>query len=139
MQGYNCIMIYDKTGEKLLFCKRTKDPYLGKYNLVGGKIEKEEDHFAAAYRELKEETGIDRAQVKLHHMIDFTYYNQDCYVEIYVGRLEEDVVLVEEEHPLLFLDLKKEDFFDLEQFAGEGNIGHMIEQVKEFGYGITEG
>ena len=139
MQGYNCIMIYDKTGEKLLFCKRTKDPYLGKYNLVGGKIEKEEDHFAAAYRELKEEIGIDRAQVKLHHMMDFTYYNQDCYVEIYVGRLEEDVVLVEEEHPLLFLDLKKEDFFDLEQFAGEGNIGHMIEQVKEFGYGITEG
>ena len=139
MQGYNCIMIYDKTGEKLLFCKRTKDPYLGKYNLVGGKIEKGEDHFAAAYRELKEETGIDRAQVKLHHMMDFTYYNQDCYVEIYVGRLEEDVVLVEEEHPLLFLDLKKEDFFDLEQFAGEGNIGHMIEQVKEFGYGITEG
>ena len=139
MQGYNCIMIYDKTGEKLLFCKRTKDPYLGKYNLVGGKIEKEEDHFAAAYRELKEETGIDRAQVKLHHMMDFTYYNQDCYVEIYVGRLEEDVVLVEEEHPLLFLDLKKEDFFDLEQFAGEGNIGHMIEQVKEFGYGITKG
>ena len=139
MQGYNCIMIYDKTGEKLLFCKRTKDPYLGKYNLVGGKIEKEEDHFAAAYREPKEETGIDRAQVKLHHMMDFTYYNQDCYVEIYVGRLEEDVVLVEEEHPLLFLDLKKEDFFDLEQFAGEGNIGHMIEQVKEFGYGITEG
>ncbi len=139
MQGYNCIMIYDKTGEKLLFCKRTKDPYLGKYNLVGGKIEREEDHFAAAYRELKEETGIDRAQVKLHHMMDFTYYNQDCYVEIYVGRLEEDVVLVEEEHPLLFLDLEKEDFFDLEQFAGEGNIGHMIEQVKEFGYGITEG
>ena len=139
MQGYNCIMIYDKTGEKLLFCKRTKDPYLGKYNLVGGKIEKEEDHFAAAYRELKEETGIDRAQVKLHHMMDFTYYNQDCYVEIYVGRLEEDVVLVEEEHPLLFLDLKKEDFFDLEQFAGEGNIGHMIEQVKELGYGSTEG
>ena len=139
MQGYNCIMIYDKTGEKLLFCKRTKDPYLGKYNLVGGKIEKEEDHFAAAYRELKEETGIDRAQIKLHHMMDFTYYNQDCYVEIYVGRLEEDVVLVEEEHPLLFLDLKKEDFFDWEQFAGEGNIGHMIEQVKEFGYGIMEG
>ncbi|MGN0386638.1 MAG: NUDIX hydrolase [Lachnospiraceae bacterium] len=139
MQGYNCIMIYDKTGEKLLFCKRTKDPYLGKYNLVGGKIEKEEDHFAAAYRELKEETGIDRAQVKLHHMMDFTYYNQDCYVEIYVGRLEEDVVLVEEEHPLLFLDLEKEDFFDLKQFAGEGNIGHMVEQVKEFGYGITEG
>lgn len=37
MQGYNCIMVFNKEGDKLLFCKRTKDPYLGKYNLVGGK------------------------------------------------------------------------------------------------------
>ena len=139
MQGYNCIMVYDKEGDKLLFCKRTKDPYLGKYNLVGGKIEEGENSFAAAYRELQEETGIGREQIKLSHMMDFTYYNQDCYVEVYVGRLIEDVVLVEEEHPLVFLELKKEDFFDLHKFAGEGNIGHMIEQVKDYGTGIREG
>ena len=138
MQGYNCIMIYDKSGEKLLCCKRTKEPYLGKYNLVGGKIEPGEKGFHAAYRELEEETGITGKQVSLRHMMDFTYYNQDCYVEIYVGRLKEDVRLKEEKHPLLFLELAGENFFDTEKYAGEGNIGHMIEQVKDYGEGIGE-
>lgn len=138
MQGYNCIMIYDKTGKKLLFCKRMNDPYKGKYNLVGGKIEPGEDGFAAAYRELNEETGISRAQVTLRHMMDFTYYNQGCYMEIYVGRLETEVVLREEKHPLLFLTVADEDFFSLEKFAGEGNIGHMVEQVKVYGEGLLK-
>ena len=57
MQGYNCIMIYSPDKSRLLFCKRLKDPYEGKFNLVGGKIEPGEDHFDAAYRELFEETG----------------------------------------------------------------------------------
>lgn len=135
MQGYNCIMIYDHTGSKLLFCKRTKDPYKGKYNLVGGKIEPGEEGSHSAYRELWEETGITKNQVTLRHMMDFTYYNQDCYMEIYVGRLKEDVVLREEKHPLIFMEIEKEDFFSLDKFAGEGNIGHMIEQVKDYGEG----
>ncbi|MBE5884535.1 MAG: NUDIX domain-containing protein [Lachnospiraceae bacterium] len=138
MQGYNCIMVYDKTGEGLLFCERTKEPYQGKYNLVGGKIEPEEDGFAAAYRELEEETGILQKQITLHHMMDFTYYNQRCYVEVYVGHLIEDVVLREEKHPLCFLKVTEEDFFSLEKFAGEGNIGHMVEQVRDYGEGVTE-
>lgn len=138
MQGYNCIMVYDKSGEGLLFCKRLSDPYKGKYNLVGGKIEPDEDHFAAAYRELFEETGIGREQISLCHMMDFTYYNQDCYVEVYVGRLQGEVELKPEKHPLSFLRVAKEDFFDLDKFAGEGNIGHMVEQVKDYGEGIKE-
>lgn len=138
MQGYNCIMVYDKSGEKLLFCKRTSDPYKGKYNLVGGKIEPGEDGFAAAYRELEEETGITREQISLRHMMDFTYYNQNCYVEVYAGHLSDEVVLREEKHPLIFLKLNEEDFFSLEKFAGEGNIGHMVEQVKDFGEGICK-
>lgn len=137
MQGYNCIMVYDKSGEGLLFCKRTSDPYKGKYNLVGGKIEPGEDGFAAAYRELEEETGIEKRQITLRHMMDFTYYNQGCYVEVYVGHLTEDIELREEKHPLSFLKVADEDFFSLEKFAGEGNIGHMVEQVKDFGDGVN--
>lgn len=134
MQGYNCIMIYNKTEEKLLFCKRLWDPYEGMYNLVGGKIDDGEDGFAAAYRELYEETGISTNDVELTHMMDFTYYNQDCYVEVYVGTLNKDVELKPEKHPLHWLTLD-EDFFSLEKFAGEGNIGHMIEQVNIYGRG----
>lgn len=140
MQGYNCIMVYDKTGKELLFCKRSSEPYKGKYNLVGGKIEPGEDGFMAAYRELEEETGITRQQITLRHMMDFKYYNQGagCYVEVYVGHLSEDVVLRKEKHPLCFLKEAEEDFFSLEKFAGEGNIGHMVEQVKDFGEGVGE-
>lgn len=137
MQGYNCIMVYHKDHSKLLFCKRTKDPYKGLYNLVGGKIEDNESGFHAAYRELEEETGITKHQIKLSHMMDFTYYNQNCYVEIYAGVLKETVVLREEAHPLEWLSLE-ENFFDDKKFAGEGNIGHMLEQVKIFGCGIQE-
>lgn len=60
MQGYNCILVFSQDSKRLLFCKRTKDPYQGLYNLVGGKIERNENGYEAAYRELWEETGIDR-------------------------------------------------------------------------------
>lgn len=135
MQGYNCIMVYNHKREKLLFCKRTKDPYYGLYNLVGGKIEPGEDGFAAAYRELAEETGITKDDIILKHMMNFTYFNQNCIVEIYVGALNKERGLKAEKHPLVWLDMN-ENFFDLDKFAGEGNIGHMVEQVRVYGDGV---
>ncbi len=134
MQGYNCIMVFSQDEKELLFCKRTKDPYKGLYNLVGGKIEQGESGFEAAYRELEEETGIGADKIQLSHMMDFTYYNQDCRVEVYVGQLKEEAILFEEAHPLLWLSVD-EDYFDSSRFAGEGNIGHMLEQVKIYGAG----
>jgi len=80
-------MVYNQDQNQLLFCKRKKDPYKGLYNFVGGKIEEGEESFLAAYRELEEETGISKHQIQLFHMMDFTYYNQECYVEVYVGQL----------------------------------------------------
>lgn len=127
-------MVYSPDGERLLFCRRTEDPYKGKYNLVGGKIEPGENGKEAAYRELREETAIGRDDIELFHMMDFVYYNQDCRVEVYVGTLKRQVELREEKHPLLWLS-SHEDFFDRESFAGEGNIGHMVEQVIRYGTG----
>ena len=92
-------MVYSKDQKSLLFCKRLWDPYEGLYNLVGGKIEPGEDGFEAAYRELEEETGIGRNAIELSHMMDFTYYNQDCTVEVYVGTLHREVDLIPEKHP----------------------------------------
>lgn len=137
MQGYNCIMVFSQDNKKILFCKRTKDPYKGLYNLVGGKIEENEDGFEAAYRELKEETGISAYDISLNHMMDFTYYNQNCYVEVYVGILINRVELTEELHPLEWISVDA-NFFDSKKFAGEGNIGHMVEQVKTYGMGIKD-
>ena len=128
MHSYNVIWVFSPTAEKALFCKRRKQPYKGLYNLVGGKIEPDEDGFAAAYRELREETGI--TDVKLVHVMDFTYFMRDaCRVEVYFGRLSADTEVGGDEKELMWLDVS-ENFFDMNRFAGEGNIGHIYEIIK---------
>ncbi|SDR96488.1 8-oxo-dGTP diphosphatase [Paenibacillaceae bacterium GAS479] len=129
MQGYNVLMIYNKDMDRLLMCKRLKNPYKGLSNLVGGKIDIGETGIEAAYRELFEEANIAKENITLHHLMDFKYYFQRCYVEVYVGKLKYDVVVSGDENELFWSDLNQ-DFFDMTLFAGEGNIGHMIEQVK---------
>lgn len=91
MQGYNLIAVFDKSAEKMLMCRRKKDPYKGLSNFVGGKIEQGEEPVDAAYRELYEETAITRDCIKLTRLMDFTYYLDDCYVQVYVGRVNREV------------------------------------------------
>ena len=100
MQGYNVIVVFNKELTRVLMCRRTKEPYKGLSNFVGGKIEKGEDGYAAAYREMQEESGISQNDITITRLVDFTYPLDDCYVEVYVGRLNKDVVLKEEKHPL---------------------------------------
>ncbi|MBQ5327435.1 MAG: NUDIX hydrolase [Oscillospiraceae bacterium] len=128
MQGYNVIVVFNKEQDRVLMCRRTKDPYKGLSNFVGGKIEKNEDGYAAAYREMQEESGISSDDIMLTHLVDFTYPLDDCYVEVYVGRLKNDVVLKEEKHPLYWSELDK-NFFDSSKYAGYGNIGHIMELI----------
>ena len=104
---------------------------------MGGKIEKNENGLDAAYRELEEETTITKDDITLLHMMDFTYYNQNCFVEVYTGVLQADVELRPEKHPLHWISAE-ENFFDLEKYAGEGNIGHMVVQAERFGSGIAK-
>lgn len=49
MKKYNVIVIFNQDKTKTLMCKRTKEPYQGMYNLVGGKIEKDGDGLHEAY------------------------------------------------------------------------------------------
>lgn len=128
MQGYNVLMVYNTEMDKLLMCERLKDPYKGLSNLVGGKIEIGETGIEAAYRELLEETNISKEDINLHHLMDFTYHFQDCYVEVYVGRLKREISVAGDENILYWSNLDR-NFFDMSLYAGEGNIGHMIEHV----------
>lgn len=129
MKRFNVILVYNKQENKILMCKRKKDPYKGKFNLVGGKVEQDETKLHAAYRELKEESGITRKDIKLTYMMNFQYKISDMELEVYVGKLNKDISLVEEINKLYWID-KDENFFDINKFAGEGNIGHMLEQVQ---------
>ena len=49
MQGYNAIVVFDENADKMLMCKRRRNPYKGLSNFVGGKIEVNEDGLTAAY------------------------------------------------------------------------------------------
>ncbi|MCI8290804.1 MAG: NUDIX domain-containing protein [Clostridia bacterium] len=129
MKKLNVIVVYNKDENKILMCKREKEPYKGKFNLVGGKVEKNENELIAAYRELQEETGIDSRDIALTHIMNFQYELLDMELEVYAGKLNKDVGLVEEVNKLYWMD-KSENFFDLDKFAGEGNIGHMLKQVE---------
>ena len=128
MQGYNVIAVFNYTAEKWLMCKRKKNPYIGLSNLVGGKIEIGEESINAAYRELEEETSITKEDITLIHLMDFTYYIDNCYVEVYVGKLNKQIIVKGDENKLYWSEIDC-DFFDMTQYAGEGNIGHIIQHI----------
>lgn len=128
MQGYNVIAVYNETADRLLMCRRKKNPYKGLSNFVGGKIEIGEDGIQAAYRELEEETAITKKDIILSHLMDFTYHLDDCYVEVYVGKLNKQVTVAGNENNLYWSETDG-DFFDTTKYAGEGNIGHIIKHI----------
>lgn len=110
-------------------CKRTKEPYKGMYNLVGGKIEKDNDGLNEAYRELKEETNIGKEDIDLVHFMNFEYITFNKFIEVYYGLLNKNVELIDEVNKLEWVSIN-DNFFDMSKYAGEGNIGHIIEEIK---------
>ena len=129
MKKMNVIVVFDKNLEKTLMCKRTKEPYIGMYNLVGGKIEKENDGLNEAYRELEEETNIKKKYIDLIHFMNLSYTKWDKELEVYYGILKNEVELIEEVNKLEWVNIN-DNFFDMNKYAGEGNIGHIIEEIK---------
>ena len=62
--------------------------------------------------------------------MNFEYKMSDMELEVYVGKLNKNVELIEEVNKLYWMSKENENFFDKEKFAGEGNIGHMLEQAE---------
>ena len=129
MKKMNVIVIFDKKFENISMCKRTKEPYMGMYNLVGGKIEKENDGLNEAHRELEEETNIKKIGVDLIHFMNLTYTKWDKELEVYYGILKNEVELIEEVNRLEWVSIN-DNLFDMSKYAGEGNIGHIIQEIK---------
>ena len=125
----NVIVVYDQKEENILMCYRSKEPYRNLYNLVGGKVEKNESSEDAAYRELEEETGITRKDIILSYLMAFQYEMSNIELQVYVGKLNKEKKLIEEVNHLFWVS-KNENFSDMTKYAGEGNIYHILEQVK---------
>lgn len=131
MKKYNVIVVFDCEMKKTLMCKRAKEPYLGMYNLVGGKIEKEHDGLNEVYRELREETNISEDDINLTHFMNIEYVAMNKSLEVYFGILNKEVKLIEEVNELEWVPIN-ENFFDMKKYAGEGNIGHIIKEIQLF-------
>ena len=108
MRKLNVIVVFNENMDKLLFCIRAKEPYKGKYNFVGGKVEENETNEEAAYRELFEETGISKNDIDLDHFMDLNYFKYGNNVQVYYGILKNEVNLVEEKNKLEWVEINKE-------------------------------
>lgn len=129
MKRMNLIVVFNQDKTKLLMCERTKEPYKGQLNLVGGKIEKDDDNLNEAYRELQEETGITKDDIDLVYFMTCNYHTLNKGLEIYYGVLNKNVELIEEVNKLVWVN-EDDNFFDFTKYAGEGNLGHIIAEIK---------
>lgn len=131
MRDLNLIVVFNQKLEKGLFCIRSKEPFKSMYNFVGGKVETGETKEEAAYRELFEETGISKNQIKLEYFMDLIYYQYDNYLQVFYGIVDENIPLVEEKNKLEWVNLD-DRLLDLKKFAGNYNIPHIIQQIKVY-------
>lgn len=130
MKTVNLILVYNKDLSKVLMCYRTTNPYKGKYNFLGGKLDVDEDMYSGAYRELFEESGICKNDICLTHFMDYDYPIDNLKMNIFYGVLNKNLTLIPEKHPLVWMDLT-EDFFS-NKFAGDGNVYHMIKIANHY-------
>lgn len=140
MRKLNLIVVFNETLDKALFCIRAKEPYKGKYNFVGGKVEEGETNDQAAYRELFEETGISSKDIELDHFMDLNYFKYENNIQVYYGIIKHKVKLIEEKNKLEWVEINQK-LLDNEKFAGNYNIPHIIRQIKiylENGVGIDK-
>ena len=126
----NVSVVFDHTGENVLMCLRRKDPYQGKLNFVGGKVEAGENYLDAAYRELEEETGITQEVISLVHRMDMTYHTYSMEIQVFVGKLKHAFAVSGDENELIWLPANG-DFASVDRFAGDWNIAHIMEIIRQ--------
>ena len=61
--------------------------------------------------------------------MNLTYTKWNKELEVYYGILKNEVELIAEVNKLEWVSVS-DNFFDMNRYAGEGNIGHIIEEIK---------
>lgn len=61
--------------------------------------------------------------------MNLTYVKWDKKLEVYYGILNKEVTLIEGVNKLEWVHIN-DNFFDMSKYVGDGNIGHIIEEIK---------
>ena len=130
-KAYVLLIIFDKEAQTVLMRKRKTEPYKGKWNLLGGKIEVDEQPIDTAYREMEEECGFTYDDVWLKELMSFSWHPIKTTMHVFYGNLSKrkNYVKENEDDEYIWMSVSA-DFFIEELFAGHGNIGHMIKLLK---------
>ena len=63
--------------------------------------------------------------------MNFDYPFQDMQLQVYIGKIKKQIELVEEVNQLFWIEINS-DFWNLDKFAGDGNIWHMIKYADNY-------
>ena len=129
----NATLVFVKCGSKFLLINRKKPPFMGMWNMIGGKMEDGETPEDCARREVFEESGIVAESLELFSVFTWNYDEQIGYA--YLAELPEDF------DTELFPKKTDEgiiDFFEGAWIEDEKNCG-VIDDLKIFLRDIRNG
>ena len=129
IKKYTLTLVFNQDKTKVLMVFHNKQQM---YNFVGGHIEKGESELKASYRELQEETGINKNDIELKHLqteLSLSNYNEYCWsLYITMGVLKHDVKLIEEKNRLEWVSIDNDDIL-LRASFGNGNCHVFMERA----------
>ena len=112
MQGYNAILIYDFSGENILFCHRMKEPYKGKYNFVGGKIEPGETKEQALIRECREELDVEISVSDVFMQLVHEYPDMTVELTLFNAEIESGTIRLLEHNDVRWIRTDEIENYD---------------------------
>lgn len=77
MNKYHSVVVFVICDDEVLMLNRNKKFWMGMWNCVGGKIEKNENHLDAAVRETFEETGLNINKEQFLYLADLEWFFGD--------------------------------------------------------------
>ena len=132
MKKYILMFIFNQARDKVLLIKRKRNPFIGKYNGIGGHIEGNETIEECCRREVFEEIGIkiDNPIHLVTHNYSKTieFNNKGVELSVFYYVLDEFVIEDNEEGSFHWMDISFAGDFDNKELAGYANVAILLER-----------
>lgn len=131
MKRYTLGIIYDENMENVLLLQRQKDPYVGRYNGIGGKLKRKESRLDGTLREVNEEINLTSDYLTIKPLMSLRFPHHvvmDVFYAILRSDVDKTLIPSENEEGTLHWVPVNEvmnptNYF---LFAGEGNLSYFV-------------